>query len=94
MTTWGNQLSIRVHLTWRWGELVIAQTHEDAVSFEHHIITEGEKRTDDSTEDHMHQYDLHDPVPAVIAQQELLFFMTRLAQDLLPEAGPETPPGA
>lgn len=93
VSTWGNQLAIRVHLAWRWGELVIAQTHEDAVSFEHHIITEGEKRTDDRTEDHTHQYDLHDPIPPIIAQHELIFFMTRLAQDLLPEMEPETPPG-
>src|SRR4051812_3212367 len=48
VSTWGNQLSIRVHLAWRWGELVITQSHEDAVTFEHHIITEGEKRGDDS----------------------------------------------
>jgi hypothetical protein len=93
VSTWGNQLSIRVHLAWRWGELVISQSHEDAVSFEHHVITEGEKRTDDRTEDHTHQYDLHDPVPPIVAQQELVFFMTRLAQDLLPETEPEIPPG-
>ena len=42
VSTWGNQLSLRVHLAWRWGELVIMQSHEDAVTFEHHIITEGE----------------------------------------------------
>src|SRR5271154_2027245 len=44
VSTWGNQLALRVHLAWRWGELVITQSHEDAVTFEHHIITEGEKR--------------------------------------------------
>ena len=48
VSSWGNQLSLRVHLAWRWGELVIMQSHEDAVTFEHHIITEGEKRGDDS----------------------------------------------
>jgi len=42
VSTWGNQLSLRVHLAWRWGELVIMQSHEDAVTFEHHVITEGE----------------------------------------------------
>src|SRR4051812_36437698 len=31
VSTWGNQLSMRVHLAWRWGELVIVQSHEDAV---------------------------------------------------------------
>src|SRR3712207_2516849 len=46
VSSWGNQLSLRVHLAWRWGELVIMQSHEDCVTFEHHIITEGEKRGD------------------------------------------------
>ncbi|HEX8325863.1 MAG TPA: hypothetical protein VF595_18305 [Tepidisphaeraceae bacterium] len=94
VTSWGNQLAIRVHLAWRWGELVIAQSHEDAVTFEHHIITEGEKRGDDSSEDHTHQYDLRDPLPRAIAEQELQFFLTRLAQDLYEtEPEPELPPG-
>ncbi len=92
VSTWGNQLSIRVHLAWRWGELVITQSHEDAVTFECHVITEGEKRADDRAEDHSHQYDLHDPIPPIVAEQELVFFMTRLAQDLLPEVE-EKPPG-
>jgi hypothetical protein len=94
VSTWGNQLSIRVHLAWRWGEMVITQSHEDAVTFEHHIITEGEKRGEDSAEDHTHQYDLRDPLPAAVAQQEMQFFLSRLAQDLVesePEA--EIPPG-
>jgi hypothetical protein len=94
VSTWGNQLSLRVHLTWRWGELVITQSHEDCVSFEHHIITEGEKRGDDSAQDHSHVYDLRDPLPASVAVQELQFFLGRLAQDLIegePEA--EIPPG-
>ena len=93
VSTWGNQLSLRVHLSWRWGELVISQSHEDAISFEHHIITEGEKRSDDRTEDQMHQYDLRDPLPPVVAEQELVFFMSRMAQDLFQDAGPEIPPG-
>jgi len=94
VTTWGNQLAIRIHLAWRWGELVVTQSHEDAVTFEHHIITEGEKRGDDSSEDHTHQYDLRDPLPASVAQTEMQFFLTRLAQDLYEmEAGPEIPPG-
>lgn len=92
VSSWGNQLSIRVHLAWRWGEMVITQSHEDAVTFEHHIITEGEKRGDDSAEDHTHQYDLRDPLPSAVAQQELQFFLTRLAQDMV-ELGPELPPG-
>jgi len=93
VSSWGNQLSIRVHLAWRWGELVIMQSHEDAVTFEHHIITEGEKRGDDSAEDHTHQYDLRDPLPGAVAEQELQFFLSRMAQDLVdygPE--PELPP--
>src|SRR3954451_3293090 len=94
VSAWGNQLSLRVHLTWRWGELVIMQSHEDAVTFKHHIITEGEKRGDDSAEDHSHQYDLRDPLPAPVAQQELQFFLGRMAQDLVePEPEPEIPPG-
>ncbi len=94
VSTWGNQLSMRVHLEWRWGELVIMQSHEDAVTFEHHIITEGEKRGDDSAEDHTHQYDLRDALPPTVAVQELQFFLSRLAQDLVePEAEPEIPPG-
>jgi hypothetical protein len=94
VSTWGNQLSIRVHLSWRWGEMVITQSHEDAVTFEHHIITEGEKRGDDSAEDHTHQYDLRDELPAAVAAQEMQFFLSRLAQDLV-EGEPETeiPPG-
>jgi hypothetical protein len=94
VSSWGNQLSLRVHLAWRWGELVITQSHEDAVTFEHHIITEGEKRGDDSAEDHTHQYDLRDPLPAAVVSTELQFFMSRMAQDLVemePEA--EIPPG-
>jgi hypothetical protein len=94
VSTWGNQLSLRIHLAWRWGELVIMQSHEDCVTFEHHIITEGEKRGDDSTEDHTHQYDLRDPLPEPVAQSELQFFLSRVAQDLVePEPEPELPPG-
>ncbi len=94
VSTWGNQLSLRVHLAWRWGELVIAQSHEDAVTFEHHVITEGERRGDDRSEDHTHQYDLRDPLPPAVAETELQFFLARLAQDLIePEPEPEIPPG-
>jgi hypothetical protein len=93
VTSWGNQLAIRVHLAWRWGELVVSQSHEDAVTFEHHIITEGEKRGEDSSEDHTHQYDLRDPLPPSIAEQELMFFLSRLAQDLYEVEMPEIPPG-
>ena len=94
VSTWGNQLSLRVHLAWRWGELVIMQSHEDCVTFEHHIITEGEKRGEDSAEDHSHTYDLRDPLPGTLAVQELQFFMGRLAQDLVePDLEPEIPPG-
>jgi len=94
VSTWGNQLSLRIHLAWRWGELVIMQSHEDAVTFEHHIITEGEKRGDDSAEDHSHQYDLRDPLPGSCAEYELTFFLSRVAQDLVePEPEPEIPPG-
>jgi hypothetical protein len=94
VSTWGNQLSMRIHLAWRWGELVVMQSHEDAITFEHHIITEGEKRGDDSAEDHSHQYDLKDELPASVALGELQFFMTRLALDLVePPPEPEIPPG-
>ncbi len=93
VSSWGNQLSLRVHLAWRWGELVIMQSHEDAVTFEHHIVTEGERRNEDRAEDHSHQYDLHDPIPPIVAEQELVFFMSRLAQDLIQEPAVETPPG-
>lgn len=93
VSAWGNQISIRVHLAWRWGELVVMQSHEDAISFEHHIITEGERRGDDSSEDHTHQYDLRDPLPLAVAQTELQFFLSRLAQDLVEMEEPEIPPG-
>src|SRR5438046_8835008 len=94
VSTWGNQLALRIHLAWRWGELVITQSHEDAVTFEHHIITEGEKRGDDSAEDHSHQYDLRDPLPNAVAEQEMQFFLSRLAQDVVEsEPEPEIPPG-
>ncbi len=94
VSAWGNQLSLRVHLAWRWGELVIMQSHEDAVTFEHHIITEGERRGEDSTEDHNHQYDLRDPLPSSVAENELQFFLSRLAQDLVEvEPDLEIPPG-
>src|SRR5580693_7063374 len=94
VSTWGNQLSLRVHLAWRWGELVIMQSHQDAVTFEHHIITEGEKRGDESAEDHHHQYDLRDPLPGAVAAQEIQFFLSRLVQDLVEgEPEPEIPPG-
>lgn len=94
VSTWGNQLSLRIHLAWRWGELVIMQSHEDCVTFEHHVITEGEKRGDDSVEDHSHQYDLRDPIPPVLAWQELQFFLGRMAQDLVElEPEVERPPG-
>jgi hypothetical protein len=94
VTSWGNQLALRVHLAYRWGELVIAQSHEDAVTFEHHIITEGERRGEDSAEDHSHQYDIRDPLPESVAAQEIQFFLGRLAQDMVePEPEPEVPPG-
>lgn len=93
VSTWGNQLSMRIHLNWRWGELVISQSHEDCVTFAHHIVTEGERRGEDSADDHTHQYDLRDFPPVSVADQELQFFLSRIAQDLLeeePEA--EIPP--
>jgi len=94
VSTWGNQLALRIHLAWRWGELVIMQSHEDAVTFEHHIITEGERRGEDSAEDHSHQYDLRDALPATVAQQELQFFLGRMVQDLVEgDMEPEIPPG-
>ena len=94
VSTWGNQLALRVHLAWRWGELVIMQSHEDCVTFEHHIITEGEKRGEDSAEDHSHTYDLRDALPATVAEQELQFFLGRLAQDLIEgEDEQDLPPG-
>ena len=93
VSTWVNQLSLRVHLAWRWGELVIMQSHEDAVTFEHHIITEGEKRGEEAAEDHSHQYDLRDPLPEAVAATELQFFLSRLAQDLVELDEPEIPPG-
>jgi hypothetical protein len=94
VSSWGNQLSLRVHLAWRWGELVIMQSHEDCVTFEHHIITEGEKRGDDSAQDHSHVYDLRDALPESVGIGELQFFLGRLAQDLVEgEEGPEIPPG-
>ena len=94
VSTWGNQLALRIHLSWRWGELVIMQSHEDCVTFEHHIITEGEKRGEDSAEDHSHQYDLRDPIPSPVAENELQFFLSRVAQDLVePPPEPEIPPG-
>jgi hypothetical protein len=93
VSTWGNQLSLRIHLAWRWGELVIMQSHEDCVTFEHHIITEGERRGDDSSEDHSHQYDLRDPLPPPVVDTELQFFLSRVAQDLVePPPEPELPP--
>lgn len=94
VSSWGNQLALRIHLAWRWGELVIMQSHEDCVTFEHHIITEGEKRGDDSAEDHSHTYDLRDSLPPTVAEQELQFFLGRLAQDLVEgDPEPEIPPG-
>src|SRR5271169_1914175 len=93
VSTWGNQLALRVHLAWRWGELVIMQSHEDCVTFEHHIITEGEKRGDDSAEDHSHQYDLRDPLPGSVADHELHFFLSRVAQDLVEPEEPDVPGG-
>lgn len=93
VSTWGNQLALRVHMAWRWGELVIMQSHEDCVTFEHHIITEGEKRGEDSSEDHSHTYDLRDALPPTVAGTELQFFLSRLAQDLVEETEPELPPG-
>jgi hypothetical protein len=94
VSTWGNQLSLRIDLSWRWGELVIMQSHQDCVTFAHHIVTEGEKRGEDSAEDHTHMYDLRDALPSPVAGQELQFFLGRLAQDLIePEPGAEIPPG-
>jgi hypothetical protein len=70
------------------------QSHEDCVTFEHHIITEGEKRGEDSAEDHSHQYDLRDAIPGTVAENELQFFLSRVGQDLVePPPEPEIPPG-
>ena len=94
ISTWGNQISVRIHLSWRWGELVVSQSHEDAVSFQHHIYNEGEKRSDDSAQDFDHVYDLRDPLPPTVAAQEVHFFLGRMVQDLTePPMQPEIPPG-
>src|SRR4051812_29854518 len=92
VSTWGNQLALRVHLAWRWGELVIMQSHEDCVTFEHHIMTDGEKRGEGDPEEHSPQYDLHEPLPKIFAEQELQFFLGWLAQDLVELEDPEIPP--
>jgi len=94
VSTWGNQLAFRIHLDRRWGELVIMQSHEDAITFEHHIIQEGERRGEEASQDHSHQYDLFDALPATVAQQELMFFLSRMVQDLVEgDMEPEIPPG-
>lgn len=94
ISTWGNQISIRIHLAFRWAELVISQSHEDAVSFSHHIYNEGERRSDDSAQDYEHIYDLRDPLPHTVAAQELQFFLGRIVQDLFDDGpGGEIPPG-
>lgn len=92
VSTWGNHLALRVHLSWRWGELVIMQGHEDCVTFEHHIITEGENRGEEAAEDHTHDYDLRDPLPPSVAEQELMFFLSRIAQDLFEQEEQESSP--
>jgi len=95
VSTWGNQLAIRIHLTWRWGELLISQSHDDQITFDHHVTAEGERQADDRSQDYSHHYDLHDAIPAIVAQQELTFFLTRIAQDissLLEPAPPESNP--
>ncbi len=94
VSTWGNQLALRIHLSWRWGELVITQSMEDCVTFDHHIVIEGEKRGDDAAQDHSHAYDLRDPLPPAVATQELQFFMGRLAQDLIEPEDGDLPPQA
>lgn len=94
VSSWGNQISVRIHLNWKWAELAIFQSHEDCITFDHHIFTEGERRTEGQAEDHSHHYDLHTPLPASVAGQELQFFLARVAQDLVePEPEPEIPPG-
>jgi hypothetical protein len=94
ISTWGNQISVRIHLAWRWGEMVVCQSHEDAVSFQHHIYNEGERRSDDSAQDFEHVYDLRDPLPPTVAVQEIHFFLGRLVQDLFDAPPPpEIPPG-
>jgi hypothetical protein len=94
VSTWGNQLSLRIHLSWRWGELVISQSHDDCVTFGHHIFTEGERRGEDSSENHEHQYDCREPLPAVIAATEIQFFLSRLAQDMVePQVEDDMLPG-
>ena len=93
VSTWGNQLALRIHLAWRWGDLVIMQSLEDCVTFEHHIVTEGERRGEDSAQDHSHVYDLRDALPPSVAQQEIQFFLGRLAQDLTEGEEGEEPPG-
>ena len=90
VSSWGNQLSLRVHLSWRWGELVIMQSHEDCVTFMHRIITESDGRGEESDEEHSHAYDLNDALPPTIARQELQFFLGRMAQDLVERDDDET----
>ena len=93
VSTWGNQLALRIHLDYRWGELIISQSQEDLLTFEHRIISEGESRGDDSVNDHKHDYDLREPLPAQAATTELHFFMSRMAQDLYEQDDePELPP--
>ena len=50
-------------------------------------------RGEEAAEDHSHQYDLRDPLPAAVAATELQFFLSRLAQDLVEVEEPEIPPG-
>ena len=69
-----------------------AMQQDAGIGKDHFFI--GEKRGDDSAEDHSHQYDLRDPLPAAVAEQELQFFLSRMAQDLVEiEPDPEIPPG-
>jgi len=81
---------------WRWGELVVMQSHEDAVTFEHHIITEGGEAREETTRRRI----IRISTICAISYREpwragsCSFFLTRLALDLVEqEPEPEIPPG-
>ncbi len=88
VSAWGNHLSLRIHLTYCWGEIVISQDMPSSASFDIQVMRDDAYDEGDSLCDEEHDYLLDDPIPPGVVDLELQFFLMRLVQDLYPQWTP------
>jgi len=94
ISSWGNQISVRIHLAWRWGEMVVSQSHEDGRGVQSPYLQRGRETHGRFGPGFRAPLRSARPLPPTVAAQELHFFLGRMVQDLIDSPPPpEIPPG-